>query len=119
MNPAITPILLEQVRHAFEQISDLPLRVHVTDIQGHFLFANAEARAMFGLDKEPEGAQRSIADFYEDERERQFVLRELKKLSPGQWRKGFTALLHIQGERRKVRFPPNLFLTSRATCLPC
>ena len=49
MNSAISPQLMEEVRLAFEQKSDLPSPVHVTDLDGQFLFANTEARELFGL----------------------------------------------------------------------
>jgi len=107
MNPAFSPALLEQVRVAFEQISDLPLRVHVTDVEGKFLFANAEARIMFGLNDDL--SKYNIATFYEDEKERQYVLNVLKKVVPAQWRKDFKALLLIEGERIKVRFSSKPF----------
>ena len=94
MNPFLSPALLEEVRVAFEQISGLPLRVHVTDVKGQFLFANAEARAMFGL--EDDLSRYNVATFYEDEKERRFVLSKLKKVVPGQWYKDFKAIFAFQ-----------------------
>ncbi|MFN0035764.1 MAG: PAS domain-containing protein, partial [Saprospiraceae bacterium] len=104
MNSPLPPALLEQVRAAFEQISGLPLRVHVTDVEGRFLFANDAARAMFGFDPASDLSQFSIADFYEDERERQRVLKDLKKSLPHHWRKGFVVDLRIKGVWHSVRF---------------
>lgn len=111
MNPPLSPVLLEQVRHAFEQLSDLPLRIHVTDLEGRFLFANTEARLMFGLGDDP--AAHNIAEFYEDEKERQFVLRELKNTAAGSWRKDFKALLQVNGERIKVKFSSKPFFDAQ------
>lgn len=107
MNSASTFPNLDEVRVAFDQISDLPLRVHVTDEDGMFLFANTEARKMFGLGDDL--TVKSIISCYENERERTYVLREIKKVAAGQWRCDFKALLNINGERHEVRFSSRPF----------
>jgi PAS domain S-box-containing protein len=111
MEPALTPEQHAQIKREFEQAGSMPYRVHVTDQDGKFLFANAEAREFFGLGDDP--LQHNISQMYEDERERRYVLRELKKVTPGEWRRAFTVVLKVKGKRQKVRFSSKPFFDQR------
>ena len=95
MDAPLSPVLLQEVMTAFEQIKNLPFPVHVSDIYGKFLFANAAAYKLFRIQDERDLASFNIISCFEDPGERDHLLRQVRKVSAGQWVEDLTARLHI------------------------
>lgn len=104
MDAPLSPVLLQEVMTAFEQIKNLPFPVHVSDIYGKFLFANVAAYKLFRLQDEHDLASFNIISCFEDPGERDHLLRQVRKVSAGQWVEDLTARLHIDDEHYKIRF---------------
>lgn len=101
--------LLREIQAAFEKIGDLPFPIHASDVAGNFLFANALAQDFFGFSKEQNLVGQNIGPFYEDAREREDLLRKMRKIPAGQWRQNLTVRLLIGGEHRKTGFSSRPF----------
>ena len=78
METARPSILMDEVRNAFERIRDLPFSIYASDKDGTFLFANEQAMEFFGVDPNKPLKEYNIRSYYDDERERDAVLRQLQ-----------------------------------------
>ena len=104
METARPSILMDEVRNAFERIRDLPFSIYASDKDGTFLFANEQAMEFFGVDPNKPLKEYNIRSYYDDEKERDAVLRQLQLTRPGAWRSDLTVRLCIHDDHRKIRF---------------
>ncbi|MCB0527874.1 MAG: PAS domain-containing protein [Saprospiraceae bacterium] len=104
MEPTLPPALREEIGQAFERICDLPFPIYASDKDGVFLFANEQAVEFFGLDPGVNLTDYKVGTFYEDPKEREYILRQLQQVSPGAWRSDLTVRLKIHDALQKIRF---------------
>lgn len=104
MEPNLSPASREEIRHAFEQIRGLPFPIYASDKTGTFLFANEQAVEFFMLDPARGLDAYRIGSYYEDPKERDYILRQLQQVEPGAWHNNLTVRLKIHDEYRKIRF---------------
>ncbi|MCE7925198.1 MAG: PAS domain-containing protein [Haliscomenobacteraceae bacterium CHB4] len=104
MEPNLSSSLLQAIRHAFGQISGLPFPIYASDKTGAFLFANEQAVEFFMLDAGDDFSGFNIGTYYEDGKEREYILRQLQHVPPGGWHNNLTVRLKIHDEYRKIRF---------------
>lgn len=102
MEPNLSSALRQEIRQAFEQIRDLPFPIYASDKTGTFLFANEQAAEFFMLDAD--FSKFNIGTYYEDPKERHYILRQLQEVKPGAWHNNLTVRLKIHDEYRKIRF---------------
>ncbi len=104
METNLSPALWQEIRSAFERISDLPTPVHASDRAGTFLFANEQAHEFFGIPAESNLSDFKIGSYYETPAERDSILRKLERTKPGTWRQNLSVRMKTHENIRKVRF---------------
>lgn len=102
MEPNLSSAFWQEIRDAFSQIRGLPFPIYASDKTGTFLFANEQAVEFFMLDSDLD--EHNIGTYYEDPKEREYILRQLQHVPPGAWHNNLTVRLKIHDEYRKIRF---------------
>lgn len=115
MEPTLSPALRQEIETAYSRIQDLPFPIYASDKSGNFLFANEQAVDFFILDRTRDLSSYNITNYYEDAKERDYILRQLQNASLGTWHNNLTVRLKIHDEYRKIRFVSQPFRDESGT----